>query len=177
VQQDTVASDSLNQDQQADPKTQPQDEEGTPEDEQGQTELRALAVKSNYIWPVTNGNTKILRKFKEDDSDGIVIDASVGTPVKAVADGEVLISGTPSGDAAAYGITIVLKHASLKTMTIYANLKETSVAIHQKVKQGAVIGKTGKSGTIADRPQLYFEISDLAGKSRRAVDPEKLLPQ
>jgi lipoprotein NlpD len=133
--------------------------------------------KSDYVWPIENGKNKITQKFKDGDSDGIVMDVSVGTPVKAVADGVVKIAGVPGGDAAAYGVTIVVKHPKLKTMSIYSNLKEASVKMDQKVKQGEVIGKSGQSGTIASGPQLYFEVSDLSGKGRKAVDPEKLLPQ
>jgi lipoprotein NlpD len=133
--------------------------------------------ESDYIWPISNGKQKITQHFGEKEVDGIVIDASAGTPVKAIADGVVMIAGIPSGEAAAYGITVVVKHSSKKTMSIYSYLKEASVAVHQKIKQGTIIGKVGKSGTIAKTPQLYFEINDLSGQGRKSVDPEKLLPK
>lgn len=139
-------------------------------------EDKAPPVKAEYTWPVSNGKNKISQHFGANDVDGgIIIDASVGTPVKSIADGVVMISGVPSGDASAYGKTVVIKHVSKKTMSIYANLKETNVTVGQKVKQGGIIGKVGQSGTIAKKPQLYFEINDLAGKGRKAIDPEKLL--
>ncbi|MBQ7524035.1 MAG: peptidoglycan DD-metalloendopeptidase family protein, partial [Alphaproteobacteria bacterium] len=139
---------------------------------------KLVPVKSDYIWPVANGKSKISQHFGANDVDGgIIIDASAGTPVKSIADGVVVIAGVPSGDAAAYGTTVVVKHTAKKTMSIYANLKEAKVAVRQKVKQGTIIGKVGQSGTIARKPQLYFEINDLAGKGRQAVDPEKLLPK
>lgn len=132
-------------------------------------------IESDYIWPVANAKGKISQHF-EDGEGGIIIESSAGTPVKSVADGVVMIAGIPNGDAAAYGVTVVVKHNAKKAMSIYANLKETNVKVKQKVKKGTIIGKVGKSGTIAKKPQLYFEINDLSGNGRRSVDPEKILP-
>lgn len=132
--------------------------------------------ESEYEWPVADGKNRISQHFGANDVDGgIIIDASVGTPVKAMADGVVMISGVPKGEASAYGITVVIKHPLKKKMSIYANLKEASVKVGQKITKGELIGKVGKSGTVAKKPQLYFEVNDLAGKGRKSVDPEKLL--
>jgi lipoprotein NlpD len=128
---------------------------------------------SKYGWPVTGGRNKISQHFEDG---GITIDASAGTPVRAIADGIVKIAGVPEGDAAAYGVTVVLKHDSEGMLSIYANLQEAMVNKSKKVKKGDVIGKVGKSGTIAKKAQLYFEMNDLNGKERRPVDPEKVLP-
>ncbi|MDR1288822.1 MAG: M23 family metallopeptidase [Holosporales bacterium] len=128
---------------------------------------------SDYIWPVADGKNKISQHF---DDGGITIAASAGTPVRAIADGIVKIAGVPDGEAAAYGVTIVLKHDSKNMLSIYANLDEAMVNKSKKVKKGDIIGKVGKSGTIAKKSQLYFEMNDLAGKERRPVDPEKVLP-
>ncbi|MDR1034817.1 MAG: M23 family metallopeptidase [Holosporales bacterium] len=127
----------------------------------------------NYVWPIVDGKSKISQHFEDG---GITIAASAGTPVRAVADGVVKIAGVPEGDAAAYGVTIVLKHDSKNMLSIYANLQEASVSKLKKVKKGDIIGKVGKSGTLAKRAQLYFEMNDLTGKERRPVDPEKVLP-
>ena len=144
--------------------------------QEGPSDVEPIPAKSKYTWPINNGKNKISQHFGDNEVDGgIVIDASVGTPVKAVADGVVMIAGLPSGDAAAYGTTVVIKHTAKKTMSIYANLKETDVTVGQKIKQGTIVGKVGKSGTIAKKPQLYFEINNLSGKGRKAIDPEKLL--
>lgn len=126
-----------------------------------------------YAWPIAGAKAKISQHF--DGEGGIIIDASVGTPVKSIADGTVVIAGVPSGDAAAYGITVVVKHPTQKIMSIYSNLKEAKVNVGQKVKQGTIIGKVGQTGSIATKPQLYFEVNDLAGKGRHAIDPETLL--
>lgn len=132
-------------------------------------------VKTNeYTWPIANGKSKISQHF--DGDGGIILDASVGTPVKSIASGTVVIAGVPSGDASAYGVTVVVKHTAKKTMSIYSNLKEAKVTVGQKVQQGTIVGTVGQTGSIAKKPQLYFEVNDLSGKEgRHAVDPEKLL--
>ncbi|MDR0640291.1 MAG: M23 family metallopeptidase [Holosporales bacterium] len=128
---------------------------------------------SDYIWPIADGKSKISQPFTDG---GIMLSASAGTPVRAIADGVVLIAGRPEGDAAAYGITIVVKHKAKNTISIYANLQEVNVNVGEKVKQGKIIGKVGKSGTITTKPQLYLEINTVSGSDRQPIDPKKVLP-
>ena len=142
------------------PESSVEDSEASTEDET-EDEPKLAVSKSNYIWPIANGKSKISQHFDiEHKVDGITIDASAGTPVKSIADGTVVISGVPNGDAADYGVTVVIKHPSKKTMSIYAYLKEATVSVNQKVKQGTIIGKVGQTGAIATKPQLYFETKD-----------------
>ncbi len=158
--------------------TESEKDKETLDDIKDKEETETLVIKTDYIWPVEGGKSKVTQHFDSTEVDSaIIIDASVGTPVKAIADGLVVISGIPSGEAAAYGTTVVIKHTSKKTMSIYANLKEANAIVGKKVKQGEIIGKVGKSGSIAKKPQLYFELNDLSGPGRRAVDPEKYLPK
>ncbi|MDR3031475.1 MAG: M23 family metallopeptidase, partial [Holosporales bacterium] len=132
--------------------------------------------EAEYIWPIENGAQKVSKRFGEDGIEGgILIDASAGTPVKAIADGIVIISGVPFGEASAYGVTVAIKHPNKKKMSIYAYLKEANVEVHKTVRKGDLIGKVGKSGTRAEKPQLYFEVSDVSKKERKSIDPEKLL--
>ncbi|MDR0942845.1 MAG: M23 family metallopeptidase [Holosporales bacterium] len=154
--------------------TNPEDKAETVEETNKASEEQE---QSDYIWPISNGKQRVTQHFGENEFDSIVIDASVGTPVKAIADGVVKLAGVPPAEAAAYGKTVIIKHPSKKTMSIYANLNEINVSVNQKVKQGTIIGKVGKTGTIARKPQLYFEIDDFAGQGRKSVDPEKLLPK
>jgi murein DD-endopeptidase MepM/ murein hydrolase activator NlpD len=148
-------------------------DEPEPSEEGEKKEAEEPKPRSKYIWPIHSGQDKISQHYNGDDG-GIILDTAVGTPVKAVAEGIVVIAGVPSGEAAAYGNTVVIKHGD--TMSIYANLKDVRVKVHQKVKQGTVIGTSGRSGTIAKKPQLYFEMNDTSN-GRKSVDPEKLLPK
>ena len=143
------------------------------DDSKNNLESAPIVDTHEYDWPIANGKTKVSQHF--DGDGGIILDASVGTPVKSIAAGTVVIAGVPSGEAAAYGVTVVVKHTAKKTMSIYSNLKEARVTVGQKVQQGTIIGKVGQTGSIAKKPQLYFEVNDLSGKGRHAVDPEKLL--
>jgi lipoprotein NlpD len=125
-----------------------------------------------YEWPVAGAKNRIVQHFGDDGADGgIIIDASAGTPVKAISDGVVVISEVPGGEAAVYGLTVVLKHAD-KKISIYSNLQETKVGIKDKVKKGDIIGKVGKSGASAKKAQLYFEMR----VENKSADPEKILP-
>jgi lipoprotein NlpD len=127
---------------------------------------------NEYEWPVAGAKERITQRFEEAGSDGgIIIDASAGTPVRAISDGMVIISGVPDGDAAVYGLTVAIKHADGK-VSIYSNLQESTVKVKDKVKKGAIIGKVGKSGAIAKKAQLYFELR--AGN--KSIDPEGILP-
>ena len=166
-----VSSDENNENQAQDTDTKSLDATETTS-EAKQNELDTI-ITNDYEWPIANCKNRISQHF--DGEGGIIIDASVGTPVKSIADGNVVISGIPSGEAAAYGITVVIKHSSKKTMSIYSNLKEANVNVGQKIKKGTIIGKVGKTGSIATKPQLYFEINELANGSRHAVDPEKII--
>ena len=156
----------------------PKQEDQTIDDIKSEDEKKIQSTKeAEYVWPIVNRHAKVSTKFGADGIEGgIVIDSSAGTPVRAIADGIVIISGVPSGEASAYGVTVAIKHPNKKKMSIYSYLKETNVEVHQTVRKGDIIGKVGKSGTRADKPQLYFEISDVSGKGRRSVDPEKLIP-
>ena len=166
----SIQSDDFN----SDASTSIDDEEHkVPEDIKNNLEQKPTVDVHEYDWPIANGKSKVSQHF--DGDGGIILDASVGTPVKSIAAGTVVIAGVPSGDAAAYGVTVVVKHTAKKTMSIYSNLKEATVSVGQKVQRGTIIGKVGKTGSIAKKPQLYFEVNDLSGKGRHAVDPEKLL--
>jgi murein DD-endopeptidase MepM/ murein hydrolase activator NlpD len=87
---------------------------------------------------------------------GIDISSSMGTPVKAVADGVVTqIKHDPR-----FGITIVIEHKSgLKT--VYCNLANDSMVVpNQKVRQGEVISSIGDTALfeIAEPAHLHFEV-------------------
>ena len=131
---------------------------------------------SNFAWPIDGAKRKISQKFGESSvDDGIIINSSAGTPIKSIASGTVKVAKVPDGDAAAYGLTVVIKHESENKLSVYSHLQEHCVKVGQSVKKGQIIGKVGKSGK-ARSPQLYLEIFDISGGSRKPVNPENLLP-
>lgn len=90
---------------------------------------------------------------------GIDLQANVGTPVYAVADGQIV--GVNMGKDG-YGFTITLKFDD--KFAFYAHLSEVFTHAGDTVKKGVMIGKTGSSGnavgmtTIAKGGHLHFEI-------------------
>lgn len=97
---------------------------------------------------------------------GIDIASSMGTPVKAVADGVVSeIKHDPR-----FGITIIIEHKS-DLKTVYCNLANDSMVVpNQKVKQGDIISSIGDTALfeIAEPAHLHFEV----WKEGSPVDPK-----
>jgi murein DD-endopeptidase MepM/ murein hydrolase activator NlpD len=83
---------------------------------------------------------------------GVDISATVGTPVIAAADGEVVFTGRNGG----YGNTIKIRHKG-GYYTHYAHCSRTVVKKGQNVKMGTVIGSVGRTGT-ATGAHLHFEV-------------------
>ncbi|WP_026764031.1 murein hydrolase activator EnvC family protein [Sediminibacterium salmoneum] len=101
--------------------------------------------KGRLPWPVSNGivtvgfgtqsyaGTKLMQK-----SDGLEIAVPVGSPVRCVADGEVVYAGEVADEN-----IVLVKHG--KYFTGYKNLSTVAVSRDQKVKAGTVLGKSGTS--------------------------------
>jgi len=124
-------------------------------EEKEQAEVKQLP----FIWPVQG---EVIAKFKPGKNDGIKIKVSEGTPVKAAAAGDVLYAGS---ELKGFGNLLLLKHAG-GWVTAYANNSSLLVKKGDKVKQGQVIAKSGKTGDVK-QPQLHFEVR----KGKQPVDP------
>lgn len=98
---------------------------------------------------------------------GIDIDAPIGTPVRATADGTV--DGMNMG--AGYGKQIVLDHGH-DILTVYGHLSAMAVLPGQKVTRGQVIGYVGMTGR-ATGPHLHYEVR----VHHVPVNPHKYLRQ
>ncbi|MEP6658087.1 MAG: peptidoglycan DD-metalloendopeptidase family protein [Betaproteobacteria bacterium] len=84
---------------------------------------------------------------------GIDYAAPMGTPVRATAEGKVLVAGVQNG----YGNVIHIQHQGIFS-TLYAHLSAFAPDIHpgSHVAQGAVIGFVGETGW-ATGPHLHYE--------------------
>lgn len=124
-------------------------------------------ASSTFIWPV-NGEVTSQFGIKPGGlrNDGINIAAGEGTPIRAVADGEVLYM---NGDMKGAGSLILLRHANGWVST-YAHNKDISVKQGDKVQQGDVIAYVGKTGNVT-KPQLHFSLR----KDKKPMNPEKYL--
>ncbi len=80
---------------------------------------------------------------------------SHGTPVRAAAAGEVIVSRS-SGWNGGYGQYIVIRHPN-GAQTLYAHLSRNDVGVGAYVTQGQVIGGMGNTGR-STGPHLHFEV-------------------
>ncbi|MGD0546972.1 MAG: M23 family metallopeptidase [Terracidiphilus sp.] len=83
---------------------------------------------------------------------GIDIDAPVGTPVRAAAEGNVTEAEMGNG----YGRQIRIDHGH-DVVTVYAHLSAMAVVPGQHVARGQVIGYVGQSGRVTG-PHLHYEV-------------------
>jgi murein hydrolase activator len=99
--------------------------------------------------------------------NGIGIEAPLGSSVKAIADGEVMVA-EPIGT---YGTTVIIQHGG-GDYSVYGSLQKTSVVKGGKVKKGQVIGTVGQADPDM-APHLHFEIRPKG----KATDPLTWLQQ
>ena len=98
---------------------------------------------------------------------GIDIAGAIGTPIFAVADGEVIYAGS---GLSGYGNVVILRRAD-DVSTLYAHNSELKVSRGQRVRQGDVVSLLGNSGR-STGPHLHFEIRSY----ETALDPRTVLP-
>jgi len=110
-----------------------------------------------FIHPVSGG---ISKKFKKG-ALGISFKAPKGTPVYAIADGTVVLSGPMRGDSSK--VVVLIDHGG-KWSSCYKKLEKSCISSKKQVKQGDLIG-------YSQGPDLPFELRD----NRSTVNPEKHL--
>lgn len=98
--------------------------------------------------------------------NGIGIQATTGTPVRAVKSGTVVLAGPFEG----YGPTVVLSHGG-GFYTLYLYLEDIGVVQGRDVQAGQVVGTVGGSQT-PEGPHIEFQIrAPIAGGAPQAMDP------
>jgi murein DD-endopeptidase MepM/ murein hydrolase activator NlpD len=90
--------------------------------------------------------------------------APEGTPVRATADGVVMVAGEQNG----YGNVVILQHDNTYS-TVYAHLSRFAPAVRggSRVRQGDTIGYVGQTGW-ATGPHLHYELR-IDGEPRDAL--------
>jgi murein DD-endopeptidase MepM/ murein hydrolase activator NlpD len=94
------------------------------------------------------------------------IDADIGTPVQATANGTVSFAGWQNG----YGQLVVVDHGDGLT-TRYGHLSQIDATVGQAITRGTVIGLTGSTGR-STGPHLHYEVRI----NDKPVDPRPYLP-
>lgn len=142
----------------------------------------SLEAAPSYPYGTTGGGAYILHH-------GLDFGNPFGTPVRAVAPGEVVFAGVDTaGDVFGatnerfpkgfYGRLVVLRHdaslAGRPLYSLYGHLSRLRVARRQRVEAGAVIGEVGMAG-IALGPHLHLEIRDEARDYGHTYNPDLFL--
>ncbi len=83
---------------------------------------------------------------------GVDILVPTGTPIRAMAGGNVRFAGTMRD----FGLVVWLEHPD-EVLTVYAHLSEIRVEAGRPIPRGGLIGLSGSSGN-ASGPHLHFEI-------------------
>jgi murein DD-endopeptidase MepM/ murein hydrolase activator NlpD len=99
--------------------------------------------------------------------DGIDISAPTGTPIRAVAEGEVIFSNALHG----YGKIVILRHRN-GLVTVYAHNSRNVVQEGDWVRRGQIVARVGQTGR-ASGPHLHFEVR----KDNQARNPLRYLPE
>jgi len=126
------------------------------------------ATNTDFIWPVRG---EILSRFGSDQNggknDGINLDVSKGTPVRAAASGEVIYASNGLAD---YGNLVLVRHSN-GYVSAYAHNSELLVRRGDRVRQGQVVAKSGDTGSVQS-PQVHFELRN----GKKPVNPLHHLP-
>jgi septal ring factor EnvC (AmiA/AmiB activator) len=133
------------------------------------TDIRT--VQGALAWPIEG---KVIERFGRQrnpkfatytTNNGLKIEAAPGTQVRAVFQGTVLFSQWFKG----YGNLIILDHGN-RVFSLYGNLKQSSVAVGDRIARGQTIAGVGESEEAATG-YLYFEVRH----DNRPEDPQKWL--
>lgn len=126
----------------------------------------------NFIWPVEGPISSVfgLRRFFNGQArrphTGLDIAAPEGTPIAAVADGNVV----EAGDFFFSGNMVFIDHGQ-GIISYYAHMQRIDVQAGDRVTQGQTIGTVGQTGRVTG-PHLHFSVI----ANRNLIDPLLMLP-
>lgn len=123
--------------------------------------------RGTYIWPLKGSLVSRYGMRNGRRHTGIDIGAPAGAPIRASRAGEVAYAGS---GYRGYGKLVILDHGD-GDRTYYAHNRELLVRQGEKVRQGELIARCGKTGN-ASGPHLHFEIR----RGSRILDPLDHLP-
>lgn len=142
----------------------------------------------NIVWPVRGFVTqrwgenpdRYYKKYGIPYHNGLDIAAPLGTPVVAIAAGDVMYSDYDDGG---YGNYVRIYHPSLRIHSVVAHLKQILVRPGVRVRAGEIIGLCGSTGD-SSGPHVHLEtrlgtrltyVQGTFGHTRGRVDPEAAL--
>lgn len=96
---------------------------------------------------------------------GLDIAADLGTPIRAVTAGEVIVAGPASG----FGLWMQVRHDEDGTVTVYGHMNTIDRAVGAHVAAGEQIATVGERGE-ATGPHLHLEVWP-GGQRANRIDP------
>lgn len=123
---------------------------------------------SGFIWPAEGEFTSGYGWRWGRMHKGIDVANNVGTPIRAVQDGQVSFAGWDDGG---YGYLVKITHAD-GTVTVYGHNSRILVQAGEFVRQGQNISLMGSTGR-STGPHLHFEVRP---NGSSAVNPMQFLP-
>lgn len=125
----------------------------------------AATVGLAYGWQINPQDGKVFFH------SGVDLLAPVGSPVQAIASGNVVLAQ----DQGSYGNLVIINHAGGK-QSRYAHLGSIKVQAGQQVNAGDVLGTVGTTGQpTAKEPHLHFEMRSSSSQGWVAQDPKGYL--
>jgi lipoprotein NlpD len=118
-----------------------------------------------WSWPVA-GKVSVEFGERPGTGTGILIDGTIGEPVKAAANGSVVYSGS---GLIGYGELIIVKHNDTY-LSAYGHNASLLVKEGQAIKKGQKIATMGEGP--GGKPRLHFEIR----RNGKPVNPRQYLP-
>lgn len=96
---------------------------------------------------------------------GLDFRGNIGEPIRATADGKVILAGYQNG----YGNVVKIQHG-FGYQTLYGHMSAIDVKNGQTIKAGDVVGKLGNTGR-STGPHLHYEVR----RNNDLLDPESFL--
>lgn len=109
-----------------------------------------------FIRPVPSG----IKTQNLHGHNGIDIGAPIGTPIRAAADGKVILARV-GGWGGGYGNYVIIQHPN-GMQTLYGHMNRVDVSAGDSVSQGNIIGTVGNTGN-SSGPHLHIEIHKKGG--------------
>ncbi len=129
--------------------------------------------RSGFVWPAIGrisgvyGSQRILNGEPRQPHYGVDVAAPVGTPIKAPADGLVVLA---EGDLYYTGGTVILDHGH-GLSSAFLHLDSVSVKVGDRLRQGDVLGALGATGRVTG-PHLDWRMNWFEAR----IDPQLLVP-
>ncbi|MBD2446637.1 M23 family metallopeptidase [Nostoc sp. FACHB-152] len=125
----------------------------------------AATVGLGYGWQINPQDGKVFFH------SGVDLLSPVGSPVQAIAPGNVVLAQ----DQGSYGNLVIINHAG-GMQSRYAHLGSIKVKVGQQVNAGDVLGTVGTTGQpTAKEPHLHFEVRSSSSQGWVAQDPKGYL--